>query len=110
MGQFPAAKQFAHVCAGGFVVKLYGPASGLMHSYRGGGLASFGIGVCFESRSRHSVLFLPSASIQFLNEISQVLAVSEIEEQFVFNCFPFGEGACDLQRRIPKALQSAFTV
>ena len=56
-GEFAAAKQFAHVGACGFVVKLHCPASGLMRGDRGSSFASFGIGLCFESGSglAHSV-------------------------------------------------------
>src|SRR5437016_5526006 len=110
MGQFAAAKQFAHVCAGGFVVKLYGPASGMMDSHRGSGLASFRASLCFERRSGLGVLFLPGASVQFLDEVSQVLAVRGIEEQFVFRLVALSACDCDFQRRVSETLRSAFAV
>src|SRR5882672_12705343 len=98
MGQFASAKQFAYVGARDFVVKLNGPASGLMLSYRRGALVSFRIRLCFESGSGLVLVFLPGAHVQFLDEVSQVLAVRGIEEQFVFNFFPLRTGTCDLQR------------
>src|SRR5580704_1114143 len=110
MGQFASAKQFAYVGALGFVVKLNGPASGLMQRYSGSGLVSLGIGLCFESGSGLCLLFLPDSYVQFLDEVFQVQAVRGIEKQFVFNFFPLGAGACNLQRRIPETFRYAFTV
>ena len=59
-GQLAAAKQFADIGTCNFVVNLDGPASGLVRRDRCSGLASFDIGLCFESGSGLRVLSSPT--------------------------------------------------
>ena len=94
--QFTTAKQFAHIGASGLVVELDSAASRLMQGNNGRALASFGIGLCFENGSELNSLFFPSANVQFFDEVSQVLTVHGIEEEFVFSPLPLCVRTYDL--------------
>src|SRR5438105_3935340 len=100
---FPIAKQFAHVGAGGFIVKVDRTTSWLMHDYKGSALASLDVGLCFEMASLSNSRSFPGANVQFFDEVSKVLAIPWIEEKLVFRFFPLAVDSRDLQRRIPEA-------
>src|SRR6267378_6577408 len=79
-GELAAAKQFTHVGACAFIVKLDGPASGLMRGDRGSRVASFGIGLCFGGGIRPTFLSLPGVQIYFVDQVFQVLGVGGIKK------------------------------
>src|SRR6516162_10971641 len=91
-------------------MKLHRPASALMCDREAHGLALFDIRLTFQKWNGLGLLLLPGADIHLLYEVSQVLTVSTIEEQFVFVTFFIAAHSYHFQRRLSEPSRAAFAL